>query len=434
MSMLVRNIGETPGLLTAMAAKLACSARHISGFTPQAIKRDLQNYSPAFRLVRIRFDDKEVTASIAGSFRRTAYYRPGIGCHLKPAIETTLDEVQAPASHHRADSKRNSQRWPHGERTPDIHASLQCLTDQILAEDTANGRDTRALVIIHGQRLLAESYAAYVSPMTPLLGWSMAKSLTAILLGRMEALGLMNMDAHDLFPEWQHDRRSEITLRHLLQMCSGLEFDETYAPGSDATRMLFSSRDMSKFALQCPLIHSPGQTFAYSSGSTNLLTRWIHQRLGGTQQCIDFLHRELLQPLCMNNTLLETDTRGILVGSSYAFAPGRDWARLGLLMLNNGVSPSGKLLNEHWVQGAHANNTSSNEPGYGYQFWLNKNGERGYRFPSLPADAYFMLGNREQKLMITPSHDAVVLRIGWDSADYPMEASFSRILAHIAAI
>ena len=417
-----------------MAAKLACSARHISGFTPQAIKRDLQNYSPAFRLVRIQYDDKEVTASIAGIFRRTAVYRPGIGCYLKQANETLLDEVHAPASHPGAASTKNSQRWPTGERTPDINECLQCVADGILAEDTANGRDTRALVIIHGQRLLAESYRPNVSPMTPLLGWSMAKSFTAILLGRMEALGLVSIEAHNLFPEWKNDRRSEITLGHLLQMCSGLEFDETYAPGRDATRMLFSSGDMSHFAMQSSLKYAPGQIFSYSSGSTNLLSRWIHQRLGGTQQCIDFLHRELLQPLHMNHTLFETDTRGILVGSSYAYAPGRDWARLGLLMLNNGVSPSGKLLNERWVQNAQTNNTSSNEPGYGYQFWLNRNGQGNCRFPALPENTYFMLGNREQKLMIAPSHDAVVLRVGWDSADYPMERNFSRILAHIRAM
>ena len=318
--------------------------------------------------------------------------------------------------------------WPAGEDAPSIIASLQSMTDRLLEEDRRAGLDTRALVVVHDGQLVAESYAAFITTATPLLGWSMAKSLTVILLGRMEALGLADIDRDNLFPEWQHDARSTITLQHLLQMCSGLRFDETYTAGSDATRMLFAGSSASEYALQSPLEHSPGPYFSYSSGTTNLLARWMHQRLGGTQACIDFLHRELLQPLNMAHTLFETDASGVLVGSSYAYASARDWARLGLLLLNNGASVRGRILTEDWVRRAHTENTSVNEPGYGYQLWLNRNGAGALRHPQLPVDSYFMFGNHEQKLMVAPGHQAVIVRIGWTGKDYPMARRFGPIL------
>jgi len=421
----LRYLREAPQLLTAMAAKLACSARHVSGFTPAHIQRDLRSYSAAYNLVRIEYRDKKVIASLGGSFRRSATFRPGLGCSLDhwPDIQLNRLWVAAVTS--------DDSPWPAGEHTPHIRPPLQPLAERLVEEDNRAGLDTRALVVIHHGRLVAESYAASVGPSTPLLGWSMAKSLTAIMIGRMEALGLANLQCHNLFPQWRGDARSEITLQQLLQMCSGLRFDETYAPGHDATRMLFGTASTSEYALQSPLEHSPGCFFCYSSGTTNLLARWMHQQLGGTQRCIEFLYRELLQPLNMAHTLFETDASGVLVGSSYAYASGRDWARLGLLMLDNGRSVSTRLLREDWVQRAQAPNRSANEPGYGYQFWLNRNGSEGLRYPGLPADTYFMLGNHEQKLMICPSYDAVIVRIGWTAGEYPMQRQFARILNHL---
>ena len=120
-------------------------------------------------------------------------------------------------------------------------------------------------------------------------------------------------------------------------MSSGLDFDETYAPGSDATHMLFSAHSASDVAMTSALHKTPGSYFSYSSGTTNLLARWLYDQLGGTTQAlVDFTYNELFAPLGMAHTVFEPDASGVFVGSSYIYASARDWARLGLLMKNGG--------------------------------------------------------------------------------------------------
>lgn len=413
---------NVPNILTSMGAKLACSARHISGFEKATINRDLKNYSPVFALLNIEYGDGSATARLGNILHATARYSPPLGCRLQFDASEEITSTSIPTF------DRITGPWPAGEQTSDIEAELQTLTDCIVAEDNRVGLDTRALLVVQSGKLRAESYSPLASGDTRLLGWSMAKSLTAILIGRMEALGLANVDDSDLFPEWHRDNRRTITIRQLLQMCSGLQFSETYTPASDVTRMLFSSPSPSDFALRSKLQHTPGTHFSYSSGTTNLLARWMHNRLGGTQQYIDFLYDEFLKPMRMARTVLECDSRGVPIGSSYAFASARDWARLGQLLLDDGLAHGRPLLPRGWVQQATTPNSSENEPRYGYQLWLNGNEASTPRFPKLPANAVFMLGNREQKLMIAPSQCAIIVRIGWSKRDYPVERQFSRLL------
>ena len=102
----------------------------------------------------------------------------------------------------------------------------------------------------------------------------MGKSLVAMLFGRLEQKTNLNVAQTKLFDEWQ-DERSNISLKALLNMSSGLQFDEVYAPGSDATRMLFNEHSASAVPLGKPLAHPTGSHFAYSSGTTNLLSRFL---------------------------------------------------------------------------------------------------------------------------------------------------------------
>lgn len=153
----------------------------------------------------------------------------------------------------------------------------------------------------------------------------------------------------------------------------------------------------------------------------------MRDRLGGNQAQIDFFDRELRAPLGLRHTLFEPDPSGVFVGSSYIYASARDWARLGLLMLDRGAFDGRQLLARDWVERAVAPNGSANDRRYGYQFWLN--GPEPLRWPGLPADAYAMMGNREQVVMVIPSTGAVLVRLGWSSEQYPMEQQFNRLLA-----
>ena len=227
----------------------------------------------------------------------------------------------------------------------------------------------------------------------------------------------------------EYRRRRE----NLLQMSSGLEFDETYAPGSDSTRMLFTEPSASDVALESSLQFAPGTHHSYSSGTTNIISRWLFQRVGDSAQSMfGFIHRELYQPLGMRHTVLEPDPSGVPVGSSYIYASARDWGRLGQLMLNNGEWNGEQLLEADWVRRATEPNSSENYRAYGYQFWLNR-GDEALRWPSLPADAYFMSGNRAQSVMIVPSAKAVVVRLGWSSGRYPMTDNFRHLLDALSA-
>lgn len=408
---------------SAMGSKLACSARYLTGLGAEQAMDDLASYSAASRQFTIDYDDERggVASNLQGFASTSARYRPGLGCTLDYGDTSALDAVVVP------ELVASSADWPLGSTVPTIEAGLQLELDEILQRDNDAGLQTRALLVVSSDGILAESYARGFDETTPLLGWSMGKSLTAIMLGHMELLGQMSVDEQALFPQWSDDERASISVEQLLQMSSGLGFDETYAPGHDATRMLFLAHSASDVALESPQLQPPGEHFYYSSGTTNLLQRLMFDRLGGLQGSVDFLYEKIFQPLAMTHSILEPDPSGVFVGSSYIYASGRDWARLGSLMLQRGTLNGVQIVDPAWVERAQSPNHSLNDKRYGYQFWLN-DGEEALRWPQLPADAYAMMGNRKQVVMIIPSQDKVLVRLGWTSADYPMQENFAQLI------
>jgi CubicO group peptidase (beta-lactamase class C family) len=125
----------------------------------------------------------------------------------------------------------------------------------------------------------------------------------------------------------------------------------------------------------------------------------------------------------MAHTTLELDSNGVFVGSSNIYSSGRDWARLGQLMLNKGELNGYRVMSEQWVEMATRPNKSDNERAYGYQVWLNR-GDEQLRWPEVPADAYSFTGNRGQRVMIVPSKQLVIVRLGWSSTSYPVNDRF----------
>lgn len=420
----IYRIGDALQVSASLGAKIACSARYVTGLTESQVIEDLASYSPATRLLDITYDkqQKKVTADMMGAASYSATFREGLGCTLDIGDTRPLDNLLVTKV-----SSRDGD-WPAGDTVNTVQSAYQNLTDSILQQDNDAGLQTRALLVVKGDNIIAESYAEGITAATPLLGWSMGKSLTAIMLGRLEAMQLVDLDSKTGFAQWQNDERVHITIRDLMQMTSGLEFDETYAPGSDSTRMLFTQHSASEVALEANSGHAPGKHFSYSSGTTNILMRWIRDQLGSNQALLQFFTQEILTPAGMKHTVFEVDPSGIFVGSSYIFASARDWGRLGLLMLNNGEINGKKLLTSGWVQQAHQSNTSNNYRKYGYQFWLNA-AQGELRWPALPTDVYMMMGNRKQVVMIIPSKDIVIVRLGWTSGNYPTEDNFSKILS-----
>ena len=415
----VYRLSDAIDVAASLGAKLACSSKYVSGFDEQQIDEDLASYSPATRLLDINYEDgqQRVTANLYGISEYSASYRPGLGCTLDIGDTESLNKLVVPGLNQKSQKEEMISLVP----------EYQQLSEQILESDNQSGLQTRALLVAKGGAVVAEAYAPGIDSDTPLLGWSMAKSVTALMIGRMEVLGLADVDLTTGFAQWQQDERSAITIKQLLQMSSGLYFDETYAPGSDSTRMLFTEHSASDVALTAVPDKTPGTYFSYSSGTSNILMRWMREQLGSNQALLNFFYQEIAQPLGLTNTVFEVDPSGVIVGSSYLFASARDWGHMGLLMLNQGRVNGTRLLSENWVAEAQTSVSAENYQQYGYHFWLNRGGDT-LRWSEIPEDAYMMMGNRKQIVMIIPSENMVIVRLGWTSGDYPVEKNFTRLL------
>jgi CubicO group peptidase (beta-lactamase class C family) len=270
----------------------------------------------------------------------------------------------------------------------------------------------RAIVVVKDGRIVTERYGEGFSAQTPLLGWSMTKSVNAALIGRLLAAGALSPDMAGLFPEWSGDARSRITLAQLLAMESGLAFNEDYGTVTDVTRMLFLEPDMTRFVLSLPLETNPGETFNYSSGTAVLLSRLWMGALGGRVQALSFPARGLFAPLGMASAVMEPDETGIFVGSSYMYASARDWARFALLLLQDGVWKGSRLLPEGFV-GAMAAPTEASGGVYSHmQTWTQGPGEKSDADYGLPEDAFWLLGHDGQSVAVVPSQGLAVIRLG----------------------
>ena len=269
---------------------------------------------------------------------------------------------------------------------------------------------TRAVVVVHGGQLVAERYADGFDAGTPQLGWSMSKSVTNLLVGRLVQEGKVSLDDDHLREEWT-DERADITVEDLLRMTGGLKWDETYDLGTPITQMLYREPDMGGYVASQPAAHDPGTYQQYSSGSTTLLCAVLSERTG---VAADLPRQELFVPLGLSSAVLEPDAVGTPVCSSYLWATPRDWAAIGQFALQDGVWNGTRLLPEGWMaDSTTAIDVETEEEGYGAGWWVNTMPDGSLVEPSLPADAYFAEGHDGQWIVVVPSEDLVVVRLGF---------------------
>ena len=416
-------VATAPGIGGGIGAKLLCSAVYVSGFDKAQAFADLEQYSPLLRYLDVEYNDsaRSVQASLFGMGRTTARYLPGLGCANEYPGETARDTLQPQPLVH-LDS-----RWPHGNRVDSIAPDTQALIESIVAEDNLEDLNTRALLVVHQGQIVAEAYAQGAGPNTPLIGWSMSKSLTSVMLGNLVLRGKLDLNQRPVFAQWAQDNRRDISLRDMLRMSDGLAFSERYSPGDDVTLMLFTQASATDYAMARPLEHPPGVHFNYSSGTANLLARVYYDHTGSSlQTAYDDFTENIALPLSFQDAVFETDAEGVFVGSSYFYASARDWARLGQLMLNGGEINGRRVISEDWVAQSTAPNPSENNRAYGYQWWLNGGGD-ALRWPDLSPDVYAAQGNRQQVLMVLPSQEMVIVRLGWTSGSYPINERMARI-------
>lgn len=418
-------IASAPAVGTGIGAKLLCSSRYVSQFSAAQSFDDLVQYSPILAQLSIDYDEDErtVTTSLFGLSKTTASYKEGLGCAVDyPNVSARHSINTTSAAHRQAE-------WPVGNGVTTLDRQVQRLVEELVTQDNIAGLNTRALLVAHRGRVVAEVYDQGATSDTPLLGWSMAKSLTAIMLGNQELRGEIDLQGKPNFAEWENDERQDITIPDLLTMTDGLGFSEQYNPGDDATAMLFTVPSTADYVLSQPLENKPGEHFNYSSGTANLLSRLYFNNAGGNPQANYSSYQENIATVFnFHNAVFETDASGNFVGSSYFYASARDWAKLGQVMLDNGVINGRRVVRESWVELATTPNNSSNEKAYGYQWWLNR-GDEKLRWPSLPENTFAAMGNRQQRVMVIPSHDLVIVRLGWTAGPYPDDEHYAKIIA-----
>jgi CubicO group peptidase (beta-lactamase class C family) len=394
---------QRPMLLTGTgyAAHNACAGTHVAGRgNPEA---DLPD-NPLVPVLSTTVTDAGAQSAVLGVLaRQSAWFTPGFGCTVagRAPVLPEATSVSPDAN-------------PYATAPAPSHsAAVQTALDNAFGADldeagrTALG--TRGIVVLKNGALVAEQYAEGFDASTPQLGWSMTKSLTNLLVGRLVARGEVTMQDNHLRPEWT-DERASISIRNLLQMTSGLAWDETYDLGTPITRMLYLEPDMGGYVASLPLAHEPGTHLQYSSGSTTLLCSILAPSRGGA----DWPRQELFAPLGLSSMILEPDGAGTPVCSSYAWATPRDWAAIGQFALADGIWNGERLLPEGWMAGsALAVDVDSEEDGYASGWWANQRADGTLRFSELPADAYWASGHDGQRLMIVPSAQLVVARLGF---------------------
>jgi len=424
-------IASAPAVATGIGAKLLCSTRYVSGFSKAQSFDDLVQYSGILDQLTITYDEEKtkVTASFFGLSEKSSTFIPGVGCSVDYAGFDIRPELAALVLTPEINASESalSSAWPRNDQVTTIDPQIQALIDAIVSEDNAAGLNTRALLVVKGGKVLSEAYAQGADASTPLLGWSMAKSLTSVMLASLEYRGLLDLAAPTSLGEWASDERAQIRVTDLLTMTDGLAFSEEYNPGDDATAMLFDSPSAADYVLAKPAAHQPGTRFNYSSGTANVLARLYENSLGGPAEARADYEQNIAAVLGFQHAVFETDAAGGFVGSSYLYASARDWARLGQVMLNEGEINGVRLFSADWAAEATKQNTSSNQPAYGYQWWLNA-GNKALRWPSLPSDSFAAMGNRQQLVMVIPSEDVVIVRLGWTAGRYPGDENFRRIL------
>ncbi|MFA9218746.1 MAG: serine hydrolase domain-containing protein, partial [Sphingomonadaceae bacterium] len=283
------------------------------------------------------------------------------------------------------------------------------------------GPGMRGIAVIHQGKLVAQSYGPGFSASTPLLGWSMTKSVTAALVGLQVADGKLSMQQTGFWPDTS-DPRARIMLADLMAMSSGLRYNEGYGDVSDVTRMLYLEPYMARYTASQPLDHAPGKVWNYSSGTTVLLSRiWQQAAAPGNWTSADTLalpQRRLFAPLGMHSAVLEADARGNLVGSSYMYATAQDWGRFGQFLLQDGVWNGQRLLPPGFVATMQKMAPASGgQYGQGQVWRWGPGGDApegenpDLRF-GLPADTYWMRGHDGQSVAIVPSQQLVLVRLG----------------------
>lgn len=428
-------------VVTSLVAHTVCAGTFISGLDEQRIRdedlADVLKFPVRYKIDRT---NRSVVAFLPGGIaRREAVFRQGLGVTLASGI--TVEQLLAQKFSLPAIQPVNPDQmpWPAGDkdaaaadlRGVDVVGLERAVNAAFLESDPDHPARTRAVVVVYKGRIVAERYATGITRDTPLIGWSMAKSLTSALTGIWLHRNDLKVSDKPAVHEWGEadDPRRRITFSHLLQMNSGLDYVQkpTFPQIRDEYREVMLEFNAGRYAANRQLKDKPGTRFYYMNGSANLLMRLMKEQLGEPYHA--FPRLALFNRLGMRTVVFAPDASGGFIGSSFAWACARDWARFGLLYLNDGFANGERVLPEGWVTYSRTPvATAPEKGGYGALFWLNTpdGSDHNLAWPGLPKDAFSCQGSEGQITAILPSKQLVVVRLGMTKGK--LGAKFDRAL------
>lgn len=416
----VYYLSQALPIIAGYGAKNLCSCVFVAGRDPQqVIAQELGAALVNLGTYEAHYEDSSATASVFGLSQRKAVYRKGLGCTLISEISEEELRNQKANILNKPVVNQDTIAWPDGNKVSDssLHkfSKLARVVDAAFAEpDKENQVNTRAVIVIHKGELVAEKYAPTFSKHTKLIGWSMTKTITNAMVGVLVKQGKLKVEDPAPVSEWKDDERSKITLNNLMQASSGLAWEEVYGGPSTATNMLFKKKDAGGYAAQSKQQDPPNTKWYYSSGTTNIISRMARKAIGN-EDYYQFAYREIFDQIGAYSMVIEPDASGTYVGSSFSYATARDWARFGLLYLNDGVWNNKRIFAEGWVKYSTSPADAAPQGEYGAQIWLNagnKNNPADKRFPDVPNDMYLMDGFEGQSVIMIPSRQVVIVRLG----------------------
>ena len=255
------------------------------------------------------------------------------------------------------------------------------------------------LLVIKDGKIVYERYGLSNTQDTPWVSFSVAKSVTSMLIGAAVHDGYIdNLDEKvtDYLPRLRGSSYEDSSIRDLLQMSSGVQWNETYAdPSSDVASVNWETMALYEYLREKPRNFAPGEAFNYNTAETNLVGTLLRSAIGNN--LATYLGEKIWQPFGMEaaaNWVL-TEPGGGEFGGSRISATLRDFGRIGLFALGNGQLADGtQVLPATWMD--ESTSPSRGNAGYGYLWWLNPNG------------SYSATGIFGQGIYINPQENIVI--------------------------
>ena len=378
-------------------------------------------------------------ADVSGQIIRIAAFRDTMGCALLPPDWRMGDVPRLPYVEYVAAPDVRNLPFPAGDRVELPADGLDTRYRPLapVLERAFDGKSygesqgvvTTALIVAKDGKIVAERYRPGFGIYSGYRTWSTAKSISAALIGIAAGKGVLDIDGPADIPEWDNtgDPRRAITYKHLLWMSSGL-----FSGGSNSNAVYFGGQDVISAATTTSLEVAPGTRWKYANNDTLLLLRALRHRLADDLRYLRFPYDELLHPLGMHHTRMETDHLANFVGSSQTYTTARDLTRFGLLLANDGVWNAKRLLPEGWVKfsstPAPTRPPAAGQWGYGAQFWLLD------QMPGVPPGTFTTAGRKGQFVTVVPGHDLVIVRTGVDPdrARWQQERLVAEVVAALA--